>query len=258
MEKELTSANRLIIPAEFKPVTSIPYDSTTERRRDYMRDQTLRLADDLRGTGVYIKMGSVLRACGYGLVEEIHERGLGVFADLRLQDESIIMSTDGFLLGEVRPEIVSVSCFTGTRAMETLKGALPDTEILGVPVIPGLGIDELEAIHGDLSRRAAIGNLVTFAIRAGLDGVLLLEPNDLSYMLQIVRTVFLGMGSDLSSEHACHVVAEDSILSTNPASVIHRGARRVIVSPTIMQVSNRRELVMRMIEGLEEQVARTA
>ena len=74
--KTLTSAERLIVAADFKPSSS--------QGRDWVLEQVLGLANDLKGTGVCLKVNSALRLCGHGLINEIHDRGLAVFTDLKL------------------------------------------------------------------------------------------------------------------------------------------------------------------------------
>lgn len=66
MLHHLTPADRLIIAADFKP--------SAGTGRAGVRSQVLRLADDLNGLGIILKVNSALRACGYGLIDEIHSR----------------------------------------------------------------------------------------------------------------------------------------------------------------------------------------
>ena len=65
---DLTFQERLIVAADYSP-------------KDFggiagVKKQVLVLAKELQGTGVYIKVNSILRAAGYGLVNELHELGL--------------------------------------------------------------------------------------------------------------------------------------------------------------------------------------
>ncbi|MDP3961616.1 MAG: orotidine 5'-phosphate decarboxylase / HUMPS family protein, partial [Pseudorhodobacter sp.] len=103
----LAPAERLIVAADFKP------DLLKGNGRSWVRRQVLMLADSLKGTGVYLKTNSILRACGYDLIDEIHNRGLKVFADLKFYDIGETLSTDGALLKEFKPELVTVACIAG-------------------------------------------------------------------------------------------------------------------------------------------------
>ncbi len=89
MKRTLTPAERLIVAADFKPTDTRPYislDGKSIKWRNEVKVQVLALADSLKDTGVYLKVNSALWACGYGLIDEIHSRGLRVFADLKLFD----------------------------------------------------------------------------------------------------------------------------------------------------------------------------
>lgn len=114
-----TPAERLIVAADFKPKPEecIPYGLA----RNSVRRQVLALADSLKGTGVYLKVNSALRACGYDLIGEIQSRGLRVFADLKLYDIPNTLTDDGILLRETNPGLVTVVCSAGVPAMQALK-----------------------------------------------------------------------------------------------------------------------------------------
>jgi hypothetical protein len=60
--KRLTPAERLIVAADFKP--------TAPNGRMWVENQVLALAKSLKGTGVYLKVNSALRAFGYRLIDE--------------------------------------------------------------------------------------------------------------------------------------------------------------------------------------------
>ena len=71
--KLLAPPERLIVAADYKPDRKLGQHGAS-----WVRQQVLILADSLSGTGVYLKVGSALRACGYELIAEIHERNLRV------------------------------------------------------------------------------------------------------------------------------------------------------------------------------------
>lgn len=162
--KQLTPFERLIVAADFKPLDNLG--------RASVKDQVLALADSLKGTGAYLKVNSALRAAGFDLIDEIHARGLRVFADLKLNDIGATLATDGAILREVKPELLTVMCTSGDDAMAALKAELPDTEVLGVTVLTSM--DEREAArtfcHAVLLDNVCM--LVEKADGAGLDGVI--------------------------------------------------------------------------------------
>src|SRR3989344_585276 len=133
--------------------------------------KVLELGTNLRGLGVYIKVNSILRACGYGLIDELHQLGLKVFADLKLTDIPNTLAADGLLLAEAKAEIVTVMCSAGVDAMRALRQAVgPNTEVLGVTVLTSFGEEDYGASFGN-SVRADVLRFARLAQLAGLPGV---------------------------------------------------------------------------------------
>ncbi len=247
MKNKLTPAERLIVAADFRP--------THPNGRNWVRTQVLTLADSLQGTGVYIKVNSALRACGYDLIEEIQSRGLRVFADLKLYDIGETLETDGMLLWEFHPELLTTVCSIGGKGLVALKAMLPNTEVLGVTVLTSLGSNDIEAIHGGLTLTAAVGNLAEIALNAGLDG-LIASPAEAAMLRKLVGdkmtintpairpTWAIVPGDDQNPERIM-----------TPAKAIKAGADRIVVGRPIVKAQNPREAVMRTIEEIASAVA---
>jgi len=104
---------RLIVGADFDPIHYGGIEAV------YLK--VMELAKNIEGSGVLIKVNSILRARGYSLINELHELGLKVFADLKLIDISNTLKNDAAMLAEARPEIVTVMCCAGIDAMNALK-----------------------------------------------------------------------------------------------------------------------------------------
>jgi orotidine-5'-phosphate decarboxylase len=241
MRKLLTPEERLIVAADFEPVGS--------NRRESVRKQVLTLADNIGGTGVYLKVNSALRACGYSLIDEIHARGLRVFADLKLYDIGNTLATDGVLLDEARPELLTVVCSTGIVAMQALKSRLQRTEVLGVTVLTSLNEDESQAMF-TCSTEEAVMRFSQFASDAKIDG-LISSPKEAA----VLRAKF-GLVLSLNTpaiRPAWAIVSNDDqnpdrIMT--PAKAIEAGADRIVVGRPITQAKNPQEAVMRTIEEI--------
>ena len=150
-----------------------------------MKAQVLALADSLKGTRVYLKVNSALRVCGYELIDEIRSRGLRVFADLKLYDIGETLSTDGVLLREAKPELLTTVCLAGVTAMQALKAELPDTEVLGVTVLTSLKLADTE----EMFRATVEASVMKFALlaeTAGLDG-LICAPTDIGFIRSVIK-----------------------------------------------------------------------
>lgn len=242
--KTLTPPERLIVAADFKP--------TTPEGRAWVEKRVLTLADELNGTGVYIKVNSALRAVGYGLIDELHSRGLRVFADLKLNDIIETLATDGALLKEARPELLTAMCSAGVAGMKALKAELPDTEVLGVTVLTSLKDADVDAMFTCTMEEAVI-RLGKFAFDAKIDGfissaaeVKALQAHFgmvMSFNTPAIRPLWaLVAGDDQNPERIM-----------TPTKAIRAGADRIVVGrpatkpPTGM---TRREAVNRLLEEI--------
>ena len=241
MKKELKPAERLIVAADFKP--------SLGNGRKWVRDQVLSLANTLHGTGVTLKVNSALRACGYDLIDEIKERGLKVFADLKLYDIGETLSTDAALLREFKPDFLTVSCVVGTKALMTLKTELPDTELLGVTVLTSISDAEAELIHRT-PVNAAVMMLAKLAATANLGG-LISAPAEATALREFVGT---SMTINTPGIRPGWSIVKGDDQNQNrvmtPADAIKAGADRIVVGRPIVNDKSPYDAVMRTIDEI--------
>ena len=244
--KVLKPEQRLIVAADFKQNY---LTVTKEGPIEWVRGEVLKLADSLQGTGVILKVNDALRACGYGLIREIHDRGLSVFADLKLNDIPDTLERDGDLLRDMAPELLTVMCSSGTPSLVALKKVLPNVEILGVTVLTSLKEDESAKIHGITPIASAARILAEIASNAGMDG-LIMAPSEIEWIKLRIRpemtintpairpTWAIVKGDDQNP---------DRIMT--PAKAIAAGATRIVVGRPIVTAScGPREATLRTLE----------
>jgi len=239
--KKMALAERLIVAADFKP------DDLGWRG---VRQQVISLCETLSGTGVYIKVNSVLRACGYNLIDAIHSHGLKVFADLKLNDIPETLATDGALLREVKPELLTVMCTTGIASMSALKTELPDTEILGVTVLTSLTEAEVLKIYRYPAILLAVRDLSELAFQAGIGGVVCSAKE--------AETLRRNLGDSMTINTPAirpswSIVAGDDQNQKRvmtPADAIKAGADRIVVGRPIVRATDPHKAVMRTLEEI--------
>ncbi|HRZ30606.1 MAG TPA: orotidine-5'-phosphate decarboxylase, partial [Candidatus Paceibacterota bacterium] len=96
-----------------------------------------------------IKINSALRTCGYDLINMLHDLGVEVMADLKLNDISNTMATDAEILTEFKPKLLTVMCSTGIEGMSQVQKTLDGiTEVLGVTVLTSLDRGSCQDIYG--------------------------------------------------------------------------------------------------------------
>lgn len=239
--KTLTPVERLIVAADFKP--------TGSNGREWVRAQVLALADSLNGTGVYLKVNSALRAAGYGLIDEIHSRGLRVFADLKLIDISETLGTDGALLREAKPELLTTMCVSGITAMQALKVELPDTEVLGVTVLTSLKDADTQAMF-TCSTEEAVMRFAQVAADAKIDG-LISSPKE-AEVLRAKFGIVLSLNTPAIRPTWAIVPGDDQNPERimTPAKAIKAGADRIVIGRPIVKSENPHDAVMRTIEEI--------
>ena len=248
MQRLLSPAERLIVAADFKP------DQLQQQGRNWAWDQVMSLITKLRGTGVYIKVNSVLRACGYELIDEIHSNDLRVFADLKLIDIRETLSTDGILIREAKPELLTTMCVAGLTAMQALKAELPDTEVLGVTVLTSLKDADTQAMF-TCSTEEAVMRFAQVAADAKIDG-LISSPKE-AEVLRAKFGIVLSLNTPAIRPTWAIVPGDDQNPERimTPAKAIMAGADRIVVGRPIVKAEKPYDEVMRTIEEIASATA---
>jgi len=239
-------AERLAVAADFRPEDG--------HGREWARREVLGLAKKLRGTGVYLKVNSALRAEGYRLVEEIREWELKVFADLKLFDIHHTLFTDGVLLHEVKPELLTVMCMAGISSLQALKIELPETEILGVTTLTSMKDSDTQRMFG-CSVEESVMRFAQIAVDAKVDG-LVCAPAEAAMLRQKFSEKLSLNTPDVRPTWA-HVRGDDQNYRRvmTPAEAITAGATRLVVGRPITQAKNPYDAVMRILEEIASTIS---
>lgn len=243
LQKPCTPAERLIVAADFKP-RSVFGNAAAD-----VGSQVLALARKLKGTGVYLKVNSALRAYGYELIKEIHSYDLKVFADLKLFDISATLETDGECLKEVKPELLTVACVAGVTGMQALNAALPDTEVLGVTVLTSLGDTDTREVFA-CSTDEAVMRLAGVAVGAGIGGIVL-APQEAN-RFRIEFGVPMSLNTPGIRPSWAFVPGDDQNPGRimTPAKAMQAGADRIVVGRPITGAADPYDATMRTIEEI--------
>jgi orotidine-5'-phosphate decarboxylase len=249
MKKELKPEERLIVAADYSP-------------KDFggiqgVEKKVVALAQELKGLGVYIKVNSILRAVGYSLITKLHDLGLKVFADLKLIDIPNTMGTDGEMLTEVKPEILTVMCCAGIDGMNAVQKVLGNTtEVLGVTVLTSLNEEECQGIF-TCSTKAGVLRFARMAQLASLGG-LILSPKEVDILNERFELT-LSLNTPGIRPEWSFVEGDDQTRVLTPQRAIKNGAERIVMGRPIVKAGsndkglpqNPREAAERTLEEIQ-------
>jgi orotidine-5'-phosphate decarboxylase len=231
----------LIVGFDFTPPedpASVPPDVWV-----WVEEQILRYLDLFADLGIIVKLNSGLRALDYRIAKKIKERGLLAFFDLKLIDIPQTLTTDGILLRQAQPDLLTVMCNAGEPAMAALKGVLPKTDVLGVTLLTSFD-EEMAMEMYKCSVIEAVQMLAKVGKRAGVDG-LICSPKE--------ATVLRGMFGDSLSLNTpavrpLHTVVkrDDQNLARTmtPKKAFEAGADRIVVSRPIFEAKNPHDAIL--------------
>jgi orotidine-5'-phosphate decarboxylase len=237
---------RLIVAADFDPRKCGGVSG--------IRQTVLSFAKDLKGLGVIIKVNSILRACGYGLIQDIHDMGLRVFADLKLIDIPNTMETDGAMLAEYKPDLLTVMCCAGIEGMARVREVVgSSTEVLGVTVLTSLDEEECQAIF-TCSTKAGVLRFGRMAQLAGLGGLILSSQE--AEMLSKKKELLLTLNTPGIRPDWSLVAGDDQNKERvmTPGKAMEAGVKRIVVGRPITQAEDPRKAVELTLEEMAKSI----
>ncbi len=241
-KRDLTPSERLVIALDFDP-------TTREDRADNAMKQAVAFAKKLKGTGITLKVNSLLRANGTHLLQVLRDLGFGVFADLKLYDIDSTLATDGKFLREFDPELLTVVCTAGAEAMEKAQAELPATEIIGITVLTSHTEQVCQRLYGCSIAQAA----ERFSKEAALAdiGGLVSAATDIGNLREKFGDRFSYNAPAIRPEWS--IVRDDNQATgrkMGPQQAIAAGASRIIVGRPILQHGDPLGAVERTLEEI--------
>lgn len=241
--KDLKLNERLIVAADYKPSECGGSAG--------VKSKVLELAKILTGLGVYIKVNSVLRCCGYELITTLHDLGLKVFADLKLIDIPETMSIDAELLSEFKPDILTVMCCAGVNGMASVPKKIGQgCKVLGVTVLTSLDEEECQAIF-TCSTKAGVVRLARLAALSGLGG-LIMSGQELEVVGKRQELALLSRNTPGIRPLWSLVPDDDQSRIVTPFQAIQKGADRIVIGRPITQAKDPRAAVIKTLSEIEQ------
>jgi orotidine-5'-phosphate decarboxylase len=234
------ASSRLIVAADFRPDS----DGPTGIRR-----KVLNLGHKLRGLGVIIKLNFALRACGYELIQEIHNLGLEVMADLKLHDTPQTMENDALMLDQYQPDYLTVMAAAGYEGLERVQAITSDTtEVMAVTVLTSLRHWESKDIF-DLPTEQAVINLSWLAYQTGIRSIVC-SPKEAAF-IRMEDGLDICINTPGVRPAWAVVIDDDQARTATVEEAIRAGADRIIMGRPIVEASDPHEAIQRSINEIE-------
>lgn len=214
--------------------------------------ELLEVAHALRGTGVCLKIETILRAHGFGAIRILQELGFEVFADTKLSGLPHTMKDDGTLLRLYKPAWVTVMCSAGVASMSALKKQLPDTRVLGVTALTHLKPEDIRRFYpGVRSVMHAVSIATAQAIEAGLDGVVC-APDEARMLRQSFQGLSIVAANIRPSWANVRDDDQNKDRSMTPGNALREGVYALVVGRPVVQDNDPKGAVVRIVDEMAE------
>lgn len=215
----------------------------------------LDLVDRLAGTCRWFKVGMELYyATGNGLIEDLRNRGLQVFLDLKLHDIPNTVAGGIRSATEAGASLLTIHAGGGPAMMaaaaEAAAALSGSPRLLAVTVLTSMDVNELTAVGIASSPAEQVIRLATLAKRAGIDGMVCsaeeISPlrTELGNETMLVIPGIRPSGSDIGDQKRI----------ATPGAAIERGASMLVVGRPITRAADPAEAA----ESILEEIARAS
>ena len=246
MEDSLLQAkDRLVVAADFK---------LAEDGLEGVRKKVIGLATQLQGLGVIIKVNSILRACGYELIKQLHDLGVQVMADLKLVDIPKTMELDAALLAEFKPEIITVMANAGVGGMSAFCKELQSRcggHVLAVTILTSLDEEGCHEVY-NCPTKVGVLRLARLAAMAGCNGLVLSGKEVPVITDRDELAIELSLNTPGIRPGWSVVEGDDQARIVTSTIAIERGVRRLIIGRPITQADDPREAAEKTLAEIKE------
>lgn len=209
------------------------------------REKAVEIAQELKGSGCWLKVGLELYALGgLKIVEELKEMGFNVFLDLKLHDIPTTVDRTLRVIVKSGADMVNVHCSGGyemmARSAEVCHAL--GKKIIGVTVLTSMGQKELANIGISAEMDEQVFKLADLAKRAGLDGVVA-SAQEAAILRKELGSDFLLVTPGIRPAWS---ERNDQVRILTPAKAIEAGSSYLVVGRPITRADNPREALSKL------------
>ncbi|AGA70176.1 orotidine-5'-phosphate decarboxylase [Desulfitobacterium dichloroeliminans LMG P-21439] len=213
------------------------------------REKALALADQLQGSGCWLKVGMELyNATGASIIKELKEKGFSVFLDLKLHDIPNTVERAVRVLAGYGADMLTIHCSGGydmmaravqaTHEVKEQRNAAKRMKIIGITVLTSL--DEAR-LHEELGVSRTLQNqvvaLAELGQRAGIDGVVA-SAQESQILREHLGPDFLVITPGIRPRGS---ETHDQARTLTPKEALGAGSSYLVVGRPITQAANPRQ-----------------
>lgn len=211
---------------------------------DMSREEALELCDKLKGRARWVKVGMTLfYRYGPTIVDEMRERGLNVFLDLKLHDIPFQIHGAAYAASLSGADILSIHGLGGAQMIAEGRAGAEEaaeqrggnrTKLVAISVLTSMDQEALSSIGVESPVAEEVSRLASLAVGAGADGIVCSpqEAADMRALLgpdaMIVTPGIRPAGAD---------VGDQKRIST-PAAAIAAGASKLVIGRPITKADD--------------------
>ncbi len=211
---------------------------------DMSREEALELCDKLKGRARWVKVGMTLfYRYGPSIVDEMRERGLNVFLDLKLHDIPFQIRGAAYAASLSGADILSIHGLGGAQMIAEGRAGAEEaaeqrggnrTKLVAISVLTSMDQEALSSIGVESPVAEEVSRLASLAVGAGADGIVCSpqEAHEMRTLLgpdaMIVTPGIRPAGAD---------VGDQKRIST-PAAAIAAGASKLVIGRPITKADD--------------------
>lgn len=211
---------------------------------DMSREEALELTDKLKGKAKWVKVGMTLfYRYGPSIVDQMHERGLHVFLDLKLHDIPFQIHGAAFAASLSGADILSIHGLGGAAMIAEGRAGCEEaaverdgnrTKLIAISVLTSMDQQALESIGVTDEVAVEVSRLAKLAVDAGADGIVC-SPQEAAAMGELLGPDALIITPGIRPAGAD--VGDQKRIST-PAAAIAAGASKLVVGRPITKADD--------------------
>lgn len=213
------------------------------------REKALVLADQLQGSGCWLKVGMELyNATGAGIIKELKDKGFSIFLDLKLHDIPNTVESAVCVLAAYGADMLTIHCSGGydmmaravhaTHEVREQMKAKERMKVIGITVLTSLDEEKLQKDLGvGRTLQDQVLALAQLGQKAGLDGVVA-SAQESAMLREHLGGDFLVITPGIRPKGSA---SHDQARTLTPNEALESGSSYLVVGRPITQAPNPRQ-----------------